>query len=70
MIFGDFPLSHAADPCANRLTTIAATVAVRFGYVNVLEYFLSQHHSLFPSLFSNDGEWIRMGDMVSSVGLW
>ncbi|KAF8201006.1 hypothetical protein BJ912DRAFT_1029665 [Pholiota molesta] len=40
------PLIRKAKP--------SATVAVRFGYVNVLEYFLSQHHKMFLDVFEDD----------------
>lgn len=38
-------------------TKVGASVAIRFGYVHVLEYFLSQHHSIFRSIF-NGGDLI------------
>lgn len=54
MISGYLPLIRASDPATHSPTTIGATIAVRFGYVNVLEYFLSQHRPLFLSLFKAD----------------
>ncbi|KAJ3514793.1 hypothetical protein NLJ89_g2160 [Agrocybe chaxingu] len=44
-----------ASPSAeNPLTKTGAITAIRFGYVNVLEYFLSQHHKMFLEAFSDD----------------
>jgi hypothetical protein len=54
MISGHIPLIRASDPCLNPPTNIGAALAIRFGYVNVLEYFLSTHHLIFLSIFSGD----------------
>ncbi|CAA7259019.1 unnamed protein product [Cyclocybe aegerita] len=44
-----------ASPSAeNPLTKTGAITAIRFGYVNILEYFLSQHHKMFLEAFSDD----------------
>ena len=49
------PLIRSAKPgTENPLTKIGATLAIRFGYVNVLEYFLSQHHKMFLDVFEDD----------------
>ncbi|KJA28938.1 hypothetical protein HYPSUDRAFT_628670 [Hypholoma sublateritium FD-334 SS-4] len=49
------PLIRSVLPGAeNPLTKIGATLAIRFGYVNVLEYFLSQHHKMFLDVFEDD----------------
>ncbi|KAJ7594966.1 hypothetical protein C8J56DRAFT_453566 [Mycena floridula] len=54
MITGYIPLIRAADPVAHPPTLLGAVLVVRFGYVNVLEYFLSQHRSIFMSIFKDD----------------
>lgn len=54
MITGYLPLIRAANPTANPPTKLGATVAIRFGYVNVLEHFLTQHHTIFLSMFKDD----------------
>lgn len=52
---GHTPTIRAAKPSEkNSLTKLGATAAIRFGYVNVLEYFLSQHHAMFQSSFKDD----------------
>lgn len=52
---GHLPTIRAAKPNDdNPLTQLGATFAVRCGYVNVLEYFLSQHHDMFRSAFKDD----------------
>ncbi|KAF5354635.1 hypothetical protein D9756_005436 [Leucocoprinus leucothites] len=52
---GHLPAIRAAKPSEdNPLTKLGAVVAIRFGYVNVLEYFLSQHHAMFQSAFKDD----------------
>ncbi|KAF9451490.1 hypothetical protein P691DRAFT_352456 [Macrolepiota fuliginosa MF-IS2] len=52
---GHLPTIRAAKPSTdNPLTKLGAVVAIRFGYVNVLEYFLSQHHDMFLSAFKGD----------------
>ena len=46
---------RAAKPSPeNPLTKIGAAVAVRFGYVNVLEYFLANHRKMFRQAFDDD----------------
>ncbi|THU91155.1 hypothetical protein K435DRAFT_968329 [Dendrothele bispora CBS 962.96] len=54
MITGNLALIRAADPVTNPPTKIGADTVIRFGYVNVLEFFLSQHHDLFLSVFQGD----------------
>ncbi|EEB97307.1 hypothetical protein MPER_03407, partial [Moniliophthora perniciosa FA553] len=54
MISGDVSHIRAADPLSNPPTKIGAEVAIRFGYVNVLEFFLSHHHDIFLSVFQGD----------------
>lgn len=54
MLPGYVPLIRAANPCLNPPTKVGAVLAVRFGYVNVLEYFLSTYHSIFQSIFKDD----------------
>ncbi|EGO00682.1 hypothetical protein SERLA73DRAFT_71676 [Serpula lacrymans var. lacrymans S7.3] len=54
MLTGSLPLIRAADPASGPPTKIGAVAAVRFGYVNVLEYFLTQHRSIFLSIFKDD----------------
>lgn len=39
---------------SNSLTALGAVCAIRLGYVNVLEYFLSQHHEMFSNVFKDD----------------
>lgn len=43
MLTGYLPVIRAVDPASHPPTRISAEVAVRFGYVNVLEYFLVHH---------------------------
>lgn len=54
LLTGYLPLVRAADPAAHPPTKIGADVAVRFGYVHVLEYFLAHHRALFPTVFQGD----------------
>ncbi|TFK44872.1 hypothetical protein BDQ12DRAFT_661523 [Crucibulum laeve] len=55
VLSGHIPLIRTSNPSAdNSLTKIGAVLAIRFGYVNVLEYFLSQHHKMFLSAFKGD----------------
>ena len=52
---GYLPLIRKTNPgSGHSLTKIGAIIAIRFGYVNVLEYFLSQHHKMFLEAFGND----------------
>ena len=52
---GHLPLIRKTNPgLENPLTKIGAIIIIRFGYVNVLEYFLSQHHKMFLEAFGND----------------
>lgn len=54
VLTGYLPLIRSADPAAHPPTRIGATVAVRFGYVNVLEYFLTHHRAIFTSMYRCD----------------
>jgi hypothetical protein len=54
MISGHLALIRTANPAANGPTRTGAVVSVRFGYVNVLEYFLAHHHPIFLSIFKDD----------------
>ncbi|KAG5642115.1 hypothetical protein DXG03_003586 [Asterophora parasitica] len=54
IITGHVPLIRAANPCRHPPTKIGAVLAIRFGYVNVLEYFLSAHYPTFQSIFKDD----------------
>ncbi|KAF7980877.1 hypothetical protein HWV62_36555, partial [Athelia sp. TMB] len=54
MLTGYLPLIRAADPSANPPTKLGALVAIRFGYVNVLEYLFTQHRAIFLTLFKDD----------------
>lgn len=53
ILTGYLPVLRAADPSSNPPTKVGAMVAVRLGYVNVLDYLLNQYPSLFRSLFGN-----------------
>ncbi|OCH89872.1 hypothetical protein OBBRIDRAFT_835478 [Obba rivulosa] len=54
ILTGYLPLIRATDPATNPPTGIGAILAVRFSYVNVLEYFLSQHRAIFLSKYKDD----------------
>lgn len=54
ILSGYLPLIRAADPGADRPTRVSAVLIVRFGYVHVLEYFFTQHRSVFQSMFEQD----------------
>ncbi|KAL4079288.1 hypothetical protein J3A83DRAFT_4208593 [Scleroderma citrinum] len=54
MLTGSIPLVRACDPATNPPTKIGATAAVRFEYVHVLEFFITQYRSLFLSIFKDD----------------
>ncbi|TFK23941.1 hypothetical protein FA15DRAFT_756898 [Coprinopsis marcescibilis] len=53
---GDVHAVRRAKPNAtsNCLTKLGAVSIIRFGYVKILEYFLSNHHKMFLSAFEND----------------
>ncbi|KIY50284.1 hypothetical protein FISHEDRAFT_64929 [Fistulina hepatica ATCC 64428] len=53
ILTGNLTIIRALDPRLNSPTSLGAVAAIRFGYVHVLEYFLSQHHSLFLKLFAD-----------------
>ncbi|EKM53432.1 uncharacterized protein PHACADRAFT_175854 [Phanerochaete carnosa HHB-10118-sp] len=54
ILSGYLPLIRAADPNAHPPTKISATLMVRFGYVRVLEYFLTYHRYIFHDLYKCD----------------
>ncbi|KAL1723738.1 hypothetical protein EV715DRAFT_245234 [Schizophyllum commune] len=54
VLTGNVQLIHAMDPAQNPPTKLGAIAAVRFGYVNVLEYLLTQHRRLFTTLFAGN----------------
>ncbi|KDQ55114.1 hypothetical protein JAAARDRAFT_208857 [Jaapia argillacea MUCL 33604] len=51
ILTGYLPLIRAADPACNPPTKVGASLAIRFGYVHVLEYFLTQHRGIFLNVF-------------------
>lgn len=51
MLTGYLPLIRAADPATHPPTKLGAKIAVRFGYVHVLEHFLLHHRTLLPRIF-------------------
>lgn len=54
VLTGYLPLIRAADPASHPPTKVSAVLVVRFGYVNVLEYFLNHHSTIFRSLYRCD----------------
>jgi hypothetical protein len=54
IITGHLPTVRAADLSAHPPTRVGATVAVRFAYIDLVEFFLTQHHALFLSIFKDD----------------
>lgn len=54
MLSGFNPLIRAADPPRNPPTKIGATLAIRFGYVHVLDMLYNAHRTQFPNWFRND----------------
>jgi hypothetical protein len=54
MIVGHMPFIRASNPALHPPTTVGADLAIRFEYLNVLEYFLYHHHDIFLSVFKND----------------
>jgi hypothetical protein len=54
MLTGYIPLIRAADPVANPPSKHGAIAAVRFGYVNVLEFLITQYRPVFLSTFKDD----------------
>ncbi|TEB30308.1 hypothetical protein FA13DRAFT_1733611 [Coprinellus micaceus] len=52
VLTGDIRKIREVHPnSSNSLSTLGAVLAIRCGYVNVLEYFLSQHHGMFLQVF-------------------
>lgn len=54
MLTGSVSLIRASDPAFNPPTRLSAAAAVCFGYVNVLEFLLTQHRPIFFSVFGDD----------------
>ncbi|KAI0365576.1 hypothetical protein BV20DRAFT_972959 [Pilatotrama ljubarskyi] len=54
ILTGYIPLIRAADPATNKPTKVSAVLAVRFSYVNVLEYLFTHHRSVFLSMYRDD----------------
>ena len=54
---GSLTRIRATNPCIHLPTRAGANLVIRFGYVHVLEYFLSHHCSIFKSIF-NEGDLI------------
>ena len=54
VLTGYLPVVRSADPAAHPPSRLSAVLAIRFGYVHVLEYFLAHHPPLFASLFKCD----------------
>jgi hypothetical protein len=54
MLSGYLPVLRAAHPAQTPPTRIGATLAIRFGYVNVIEFFLIHHRPIFTTLFQGD----------------
>ena len=54
MLTGSVPFIRASNPATDPPTRLGATAAVRFGYVNVLEFLLTQHRPIFLSVFGDD----------------
>ena len=55
VLSGYLPSIRKTNPgFENPLTKVGAIIIIRFDYVNVLEYFLSQHHKMFLEAFGND----------------
>ncbi|TDL23061.1 hypothetical protein BD410DRAFT_787889 [Rickenella mellea] len=54
ILSGYLPLIRAADPAANPPTKLGAILAVRFGYVHVLDHLLHTHRTMFLRVFRED----------------
>ncbi|KAK2463153.1 hypothetical protein APHAL10511_004808 [Amanita phalloides] len=54
LIQGHLPYIRAANPFVRPPTKVGANLAIRLGYVHVLEYFLSHHYSSFKSVFNKN----------------
>ncbi|OSX61629.1 hypothetical protein POSPLADRAFT_1181682 [Postia placenta MAD-698-R-SB12] len=54
ILTGYLPLVRATDPIAHPPTRLGAVLAARFSYVNVLEYFFTQHRQMFLRMYRND----------------
>lgn len=54
ILTGYIPLIRAADPATHRPTKVSAVLAVRFSYVNVLEYLFTYHRPVFLSMYRHD----------------
>ena len=54
IISGNLNVIRAADPASRPPTKLGAELAVRLGYIHVLDFFLSHHHRLFLSMYKGD----------------
>ncbi|RPD52747.1 hypothetical protein L226DRAFT_517576 [Lentinus tigrinus ALCF2SS1-7] len=54
ILSGYIPLIRASDPATHPPNRMSAKLAVRFSYVNVLEYFFTHHRSIFLSMYKHD----------------
>ena len=54
ILTGYLPLVRSVNPAASPPTKLGASLAVRFAYVHVLEYFFTQHRSIFLHVYKND----------------
>ncbi|PSR73753.1 hypothetical protein PHLCEN_2v10397 [Hermanssonia centrifuga] len=54
VLTGYLPLIRSADPSSHPPTRVSAILVIRFGYVHVLEYFLTHHRTIFKALYEYD----------------
>lgn len=54
IISGNLSGIRAADPVSHPPTKLGAELAVKLGYVHVLDFFVSHHHRLFLSMYKGD----------------
>ncbi|KAH8087854.1 hypothetical protein BXZ70DRAFT_955412 [Cristinia sonorae] len=54
MLTGYLPLIRATDPASHPPTRVGAEFTVRFAYIHVLEFLLTQYPTVFRSVFKND----------------
>jgi hypothetical protein len=54
LLTGDLPRLRTIDLTPTPPTQLGAAMAVRFGYLPILEYILAHDHSLFLALYKND----------------
>ena len=53
ILSGYIPLIRASDPLAHRPSRVSAVLAVRLGYVHVLDYLFAHHRPLFLSVYKD-----------------